>query len=421
MPLIQITTTFVANTRAKSAEVNQNFTDLVNALKGDHHNPSVYSNAQPITTSGIAPNAQIKDTQLFSQITRSGLINNSALAQLNTPGMIGPNALIGVVTAKFGGSGLDGALSITSGTTTLDLGGAQYFEKNYTSISITGTGKLAFSNPHANGTIIVLKSQADVTITSATVPAIDAQGMGAAGGAAATGTGSAGNPGTNGTGILDSLLHYGGGGTNVQVAGVRMTTNAELYLKAAWQIIHKTLYLYAGSGGGSGAVSTNTNLASGAGGRGGAGLYIECRGALNFTGTINVSGANGSAGTNNTAGQGSGGGGGGATGSCVILYNVLTSSSGTITASGGNGGNGGSNTSGGSASGNRGAGGNGGGSFTAAGGTGGDVDVAGNNGAGLGSGAGGGGGAINDTGVQINGGTGGGSEGGMVLYNSFFT
>src|SRR5262249_4478364 len=47
--------------------------------------------------------------------------------------------LSGVIQAgsKFGGTGADGALSISSGTTTINLGNAAVVVKNYTSISIT--------------------------------------------------------------------------------------------------------------------------------------------------------------------------------------------------------------------------------------------------------------------------------------------
>src|SRR3990167_8668932 len=101
-------------------------------------------------------------------------------------------------TFIFGGDGADGALSITSGTTTLDCANAQVFIKNYTSIAITGTGKLAFSNPHANGTIIILKSQGAVTLTSSTAPHLDVSAMGAAGATSGTGT--------TGIGIISSTL-----------------------------------------------------------------------------------------------------------------------------------------------------------------------------------------------------------------------
>src|SRR4029077_12940877 len=83
---------------------------------------------------------------------------------------------------KFGGTGTDGALAATSGVTTIDLGNAAYFVKNYLSISITGTASLAFINPGANGTIVVLKSQGAVTLTSLTAPMIDCSSLGSAGG-----------------------------------------------------------------------------------------------------------------------------------------------------------------------------------------------------------------------------------------------
>lgn len=89
---------------------------------------------------------------------------------------------------KFGGTGADGALVITSATTTINVGGANVFVLNYTSISITGTGKLAFSNPASNGTIVILKSQGDVTLTSSSAPMIDMSAMGAAGGLGGTAT-----------------------------------------------------------------------------------------------------------------------------------------------------------------------------------------------------------------------------------------
>jgi hypothetical protein len=156
-----------------------------------------------------------------------------------------------IVPTKFGGTGADGALTISSGTTNIDLAGSQVFVRNYTSVSITGTAAVTFTNPHANGTIIILKSQGNITITSSAAAAIDATGMGAAGGSA----GPAG---------------------------------------------------------------------AGSGARGGAGLYIECAGAWNFTGTIKNNGVTATA----SAVQ-SGQNGGGGAGSTLILYNTLTANSGT--------------------------------------------------------------------------------------------
>lgn len=81
---------------------------------------------------------------------------------------------------RFGGDGSDGALNVSSGTTNIDLGGVQVFIKNYSSISITGTGAVTFSNAHANGTIIIFKCKGDFTVTSSATWAIDALGLGAA-------------------------------------------------------------------------------------------------------------------------------------------------------------------------------------------------------------------------------------------------
>lgn len=85
MALFQVTYTFVANTKARSSEVNQNYTDVLNILKAHHHDPNIYTNASPITNSGIAANAQILATQLQYNITLSGLINPLALQVVTVP------------------------------------------------------------------------------------------------------------------------------------------------------------------------------------------------------------------------------------------------------------------------------------------------------------------------------------------------
>lgn len=95
MATFSVTNTFVVNSTAKSSEVNRNFTDVLTILQAHHHDPNIYTNASPITNSGIAANAQIRDTQLYSQITRSGLVNQSALGQITSPGIIQNSALPG--------------------------------------------------------------------------------------------------------------------------------------------------------------------------------------------------------------------------------------------------------------------------------------------------------------------------------------
>lgn len=237
---------------------------------------------------------------------------------------------------KFGGTGADGALAITSGTTTISLGSAAVFIKNYTSISITGTGALAFSNPNANGTLIILKSQGDVTLTSSATPMIDARLMGAPGGAARSGNGN----GNNGSNAISTIATCQAGTAGLQ-AGTNGTsgTGYNLFINLQSMVYSKQIPLWAGAGGGGGGVNTSAGT-SGAGGRGGGGLYIECVGALNFTTASGISVA-GQDGTNSDGSTNSGGGGGGAGGSAVILYGSLTAASGTIVATGGSTGSGG--------------------------------------------------------------------------------
>ncbi len=383
------------------------------------------------------------------------------------------NGFVAITKGAFGGDGSDGALTVTSGTTTMDVGGVAVFTKNYSSISITGTGKVVFINPHPNGTIIILKVMAtgSVTLTSsAAIPILDASGMGASAGAAATG-GAITTNGVNGAigsadlTVLDLSNHYGNFGTQglynatstSAAGGASATVNsitgpANLYSAlSASNLYRRIIYLTAGAGGasgGSGGGSTgSTGGASGAGGLGGGGLYIECAGSWNFTITngISVAGKNGSVGANATVVDGTkvgagggGGGGGGAGGTFLALYNTLTSNTGTVNVTGGTGGNGGVNTTGAAvgATGNGGGGGGGGASFGAggAGGTGSYGSV--NNNAIIGAGGGGGGASSAGTdgtnatqgtggGSVVNGGRGGGGGGGgggisLISLNLFF-
>lgn len=250
----------------------------------------------------------------------------------------------------FGGDGSDGVLSVSSGITTINLGGAQVVTKNYTTISITGTGKIAFSNPHANGTIIIFKSQGNVTITSSGTPAIDLRSLGSSandsanlypyatstngktGGATAVADGpnSAGAAGSLNTPFLLNAVGFplscGGGGAEGNVSdggtakgnggsgGASVTTN--------------------GTAAVTGAVGVNNNTSRGTGGRGAGCLYLECAGSYTCSSTINASGADGTSPTGTGANGGGGGGGGG---EIFILYNILVSNTGTYTVTGGTG------------------------------------------------------------------------------------
>lgn len=228
---------------------------------------------------------------------------------------------------NFGGTGADGALTITSGTTTIDCANAATVIKNYTSISITGNGKLAFSNPNDNGTVIMLKSQGDVILTSSQAPMIDCSKLGSTG----IGYGVCGNCGAGGNG--NPGLARGVGGT-------------AFFPKILPEhgIAGKIIRWGLGARGGDGIGYTGYVAL---GGRGGGALIIECGGSLNFTTTngISVQGETGATPPPNTNTFGGGGGGGG--GSCWIVYNSLIANTGTVIIAGGSGGGGGSNGAGG--------------------------------------------------------------------------
>ena len=233
----------------------------------------------------------------------------------------------------FGGDGSDGALAITSGTTTISFASANYIVKNYTSISITGTGKLAFSNKATNGSVAILKSQGAVTITSSTVSCIDLDGMGASGGPGDTGDGDDGSRGNGNLGTTP-----GGVGGIHGTLGVPGTPGAggvsPLYLGFS-TIVGNLVPIYLGAGGGAGGAGEN-NITGGSGGDAGGGLIIECAGALNITGTIYARGLVGANGTNGSGANGDGAGGGGGAGGVVIIgYNTLTANSSTLTVTGG--------------------------------------------------------------------------------------
>lgn len=251
--------------------------------------------------------------------------------------------------SKFGGTGSDGALSITSGTTTIDLANASVFVRNYTTISITGTGALAFINPNAAGTVIILKSQGNVTLTSSATPNIDASGLGGSGGSAGAASGGTGGNGTQSPNILDTNSHFGTGAVGSTAGTVGSALTKALYATSS-DIVNtsRTTFIIPGPGGGGGAGGANASGAIGTagtiGGRGGAGLIIEAGGAWNFTkangisvaGQSTVGAASGQKNGGGTPSAGSGGsGGGGAGGMFLGMYNTLTANSGTININGG--------------------------------------------------------------------------------------
>lgn len=234
---------------------------------------------------------------------------------------------------KFGGTGADGALSISSGTTTINAASAAVVVKNYTSISITGTAQLTLSNPHAGGTILILRSQGPVTITAA-APAINLVGMGA-------------TAATTPNYFLGTNRVYGNSAAAGRAGGLiwDLSSFYPTYLGSD-SLFQRNLILVPGAAGGAGATGQG-GYVGGTGGRGGGALLIECAGAFNFTTSegINVSGATATNGTSapfpGTDVCGGGGGGGGGCGMAIVLYNTLTSAGGSIKAAGGAGGGGG--------------------------------------------------------------------------------
>jgi hypothetical protein len=178
---------------------------------------------------------------------------------------------------KFGGTGADGALAITSGATNIDCANAAVVVKNYTSISITGTGSLTFTNPHTNGTVIVLKSQGNITLTSSAAPMIDASGIGASGGVGAS---------------------YGG--QTVKADGGRGGAALSIECGGAWNFTTTAGISVAGKNG----IQNVGGGAVGGGGGGGGGVFYGLYNTLTAnTGTVIATGGSGAA----TSG-GSGGG-----------------------------------------------------------------------------------------------------------------
>lgn len=344
--------------------------------------PTQNENDALVGTSGTATSSSNKLVDA-ADVSNSGA--SGKIVRLNATAYPAGNGSLITGVSVFGGTGADGALSITSGTTNIDCGAKKIFIKNYSSVSITGTGALTFSNPNATGTIVILRCSGACTVTSSTVPAIGVSGMGAA-------------ASTNGIGLRQQNALTGSGAT----AGGATTP---YYPLNGFGI--NFIDLIPGSGGVTGGLS-----GSGAGGKGGGALYIECAGALNITSTIWSKGLVGANAGNAAAFNGGPGGGGGGCGGYIgIVYGTLTANSGTYTvtgAAGGNGGNGGGGGGGGTSGGAGGAG----GSFVLAGANGGASASASGNPGNAGSastdGAGGSAGSANSLDSGGSGGGGGG-------------
>lgn len=257
---------------------------------------------------------------------------NNAVVRSNASGKIDSSFL-----STFGGTGADGALNVTSGTTTIALGSAAVVVKNYTSINVSLGATLNFSGAASGGTTVILKSQGNVTFAGT----VDETGMGNQNpGAGGTVPGGAGGNGGSGNNILDTLTTHGG---QAATGGLQYNFSV-FYHTQNW----KSLFLApgsAGGGGGGGTNGTGSGAVGGAGGKGAGSLYVECGGTYNASGTITTAGTAGVNGTNQSGGGnggGGGGGGGGAAGDIYVIYSSLGTDTATYIVTGGAGGTGGS-------------------------------------------------------------------------------
>lgn len=298
----------------------------------------------------------------------------------------GTNIFFGsiVIPSKFGGTGADGDLTITSGSFQIDLGGAAVVIKNWSSISITGTGNVTFINANAAGTNIIFLCLGNYTNTSSSSHGIDLRGLGGKGGNGNNGNTQSANvvatPGTENTddGITiifpnkfgngstgtsgGGTANTGGGGASLYTTGTAGTgatgnngkagtalSGLTLYLEGAQPYLGIRGFCIAGAGGGGG------NQAQGIGGNSFGTAINGSGGAL---GTPN--GGNGANDTGSLTYSFGGSGGGGAGGGGFYMEVAETFNfTGTIDCSGGTGGNGG-NKSGSAANGFGGSGGGGG-------------------------------------------------------------
>lgn len=313
--------------------------DTANHPNLGYQNTNAYANGifkKNNTTDGWSTIATADLTFSINTNTKGKLVRTDS-----STGAI-PSSLLPAAATKFGGNGSDGALSISSGTTNIDLAGARTVIKQYSSISVTGTGQITFSNPHANGTTVVLLCSGALTVTSSTVPCIDARNIGASGGNGGT---NGGNGSGGGSSSLFDLTGYqtngGGSAAGSGVSGAGATAGSFISTGTTIDNIYIRRYMHLQvGGGGAGGTTQGSPSQGGTGGRGGGVLIIECAGAINFTttGGISVSGQNGFNGSGSGGSYTAAGGGGGGGGCAIVLYNTATAVSGTITSAGGTGG-----------------------------------------------------------------------------------
>ena len=304
----------------------------------------------------------------FAQPIQPGPVHGS-------PGNIltfGPNGrpadsqtAVTAVQAPLFGTGADGSVTVSSGTTTLTR------DMHYSNLTINGTGTII-----ANGYRIFVSGTLDIsgaqtgaitwgnggqptgTIAASsspnwTVPATGGTGIGPNGNQANS-FGAFAFGGDNGAGGAGGSGANAGGNSGAQKTAVYRVTNPQFTTPQIFPIwilggnssIQPITGGISGStGGAGGGDGTNSGGSSNYGGWGGGQVYIFAntiyRGTNANAGIIAAKGVNGAAGSSSTEGNTGGGGGGG--GFAYVVANHLTGSLiiGAIDVSGGNGGAGG--------------------------------------------------------------------------------
>lgn len=332
---------YISNSSGATSTTAGTFEKAIGVIKSTtnfYFDPSIRSIDALISTGAIPQNYLPATSTQNIALTGTTTLDSTKLINLG-------NGRI----SNYGGTGVDGALSITSGTTNIDLQNQAFVVKNYTSISITGTGALTFSNPHNNGTTVFLLSQASTTLTSSAVPMISLVGIGAVGSINtdnANGVaGTSGRTYTNFSTPGGAAVAGGSGTANGGLGGGSIATasSTPYILLMPSYLSQRYPFVFVGGGGSNGTDSSSSGSNGGNGGRGGGALILETGGALTFTTTggistaglpgCNTDGSNNCANTSGTGNEGGGGGGGG--GFCGIFSGTISILTGTCTVNGG--------------------------------------------------------------------------------------
>lgn len=292
---------------------------------------------------GEGEKISVKENWASGEAVTPTLLNSvgSACNIVNTN--LGLTEAITISNISFGGTGVDGALTVSSGTTNLTAG--SWYQ--YSSIAITGTGKISLASNGAglNG-MILIKCSGNVTVSSSG-SSIDLKGKGASGGAAGV------------VGTVGGAIGMTAGAGGISDRGIKSTsiTSGKYppvnYGSPSIVLNNKTglmtYFMSPGSGGhggadgGNGGAGGSSMINDGndgvagsttgvAGGNGGGTLIMEIAGTFTFTGTIDVSGDDGSGGASKS------GGGGGGSGMAFAIVGSTITDSGSKIANGGTGG-----------------------------------------------------------------------------------